>query len=236
LVFPIAQNRSLNIVAFVTKGIDEAADVEESWTSICDRSDVEVDFAGFDKYVQEIISLMPEKPSKWKLNDRLPLDQWHYLGGKVVLLGDAAHAMLPHLGAGAGQSLEDGWVLGRAISEHLASSLNAHFKSLSSTAQLYQSVRLPRAQKTQRTSRAAGDTYELQTDDMKDKTFEECLPMIAERTRERMKWVWEEDLDAAYEKIRDGKGELVEDGVGKKAEMTANGTMVGKQAGGIQTQ
>ena len=136
----------------------------------------------------------------------------------------------------AGQSLEDGWVLGRAVSEYLTSSSDAHFDSLSSTAQLYQSVRLPRAQKTQRTSRAAGDTYELQTEDMKDKTFEECLPLIAERTRERMKWVWEEDLDAAYEKMRDGEEELAEGGVEKKAEMIANGTMVGKQAVGVQAQ
>ena len=236
LVFPISQNKSLNIVAFVTKGVDEVADVEESWTSICDRSDVEEDFAGFDKYVQEIISLMPEKPSKWKLNDRLPLDLWHYFDGKVMLLGDAAHAMLPHLGAGAGQSLEDGWVLGRAVSEYLTAPSNAHFASLSSTAQLYQDVRLPRAQKTQRTSRAAGDTYELQTEDMKDLTFEECLPLIAERTRERMKWVWEEDLDAAYEKMRDEKDNLVDNGVEKKAEMIANGTIVGKQAVGVQAQ
>lgn len=236
LVFPISQNKSLNIVAFVTKGVDEVADVEESWTSICDRSDVEKDFAGFDKYVQEIIGLMPDKPSKWRLNDRLPLDLWHYFDGKVMLLGDSAHAMLPHLGAGAGQSLEDGWVLGRAVSEYLAGSENAHFASLSSTAQTYQDVRLPRAQKTQRTSRAAGDTYELQTEDMQDKTFEECLPLIAERTRERMKWVWEEDLDAAYEKIRDGKDELAANGVEKKTEMVANGGIPGKQAVAMEGQ
>lgn len=203
LVFPISCNTQLNIVAFVTKGEEEVADVKESWTSVCDRKDVEEDYKGFDKYVQELISLMPERPSKWRINDRKPLDLWHYLDGKVCLLGDAAHAMTPHLGAGAGQSLEDGWVLGRALSEYCSDSSNPHFASLASTAQLYQKVRLPRAQKTQITSRAAGNTYELQTDDMIDKSFEECLPMIAERTRERMKWVWEEDLDAAYEKLRD---------------------------------
>ena len=236
LVFPIAQNKTLNIVAFVTKGVDASDDVEESWTSVCDRSDVETDFEGFDKYVQEIISLMPERPSKWKLNDRTPLDQWHYLHGKVMLLGDAAHAMLPHLGAGAGQSLEDGWVLGRATSEYLTTSSSSHFESLQSTAQLYQSVRLPRAQKTQRTSRAAGDTYELQTEDMKDISFEECLPLIAERTRERMKWVWEEDLDAAYEKLRDGKDESAVNGVSKQTEEVSNETMAGKRDLGVQAQ
>ncbi|KAK0855518.1 hypothetical protein LTS02_011060 [Friedmanniomyces endolithicus] len=206
LVFPISRNEQLNIVAFVTKPENEIADVKESWTSICDRQEVFDDFAGFDKTAQEVLSLMPEQPSKWRLNDRQPLDRWHYMNGKVILLGDSAHAMLPHLGAGAGQSMEDGWLLGRALSERLSGSTNSHFASLGSTAQLYQTVRLPRAQKTQATSRAAGNTYELQTEDMLDKSFEECIPMIAERTRERMKWVWEEDLDAAYVKARDGQG------------------------------
>lgn len=225
LVFPISRNEQLNIVAFVTKGEGDVKDVEESWTSICDRKDVETDFEGFDKYVQNIIGLMPEQPSKWRLNDRKPLDKWHNMNGKVILLGDSAHAMLPHLGAGAGQSLEDGWVLGRALSEHLsAPSSNSHFSTLEQTAKLYQTVRLPRAQKTQATSRAAGNTYELQTDDMIDKSLEECLPILAERTRERMKWVWEEDLDAAYEKERDGESP------GKKAENVPNGTEIGKTA------
>ncbi|TKA61619.1 hypothetical protein B0A55_11301, partial [Friedmanniomyces simplex] len=209
LVFPISRNEQLNIVAFVTKPENEIADVQESWTSICERQEVFDDFAGFDKTAQEVLSLMPEQPSKWRLNDRQPLDRWHYMDGKIILLGDSAHAMLPHLGAGAGQSMEDGWLLGRALSEYLpnansnppsSKNRNPHFASLESTAQLYQTVRLPRAQKTQATSRAAGNTYEMQTADMLDKGFEECVPLIAERTRERMKWVWEEDLDAAYEK------------------------------------
>lgn len=211
LVFPISRNEQLNIVAFVTKGESEVKDVVESWTSICDRKEVETDFEGFDEPVQNIINLMPEQPSKWRLNDRKPLDRWHYMDGKVMLLGDSAHAMLPHLGAGAGQSLEDSWVLGRALSELLSSSSSSsgHFASLEATAKLYQTVRLPRAQKTQATSRAAGNTYELQTDEMIDKSLEECLPILAERTRERMKWVWEEDVDAAYEKVRD-RGDVQE--------------------------
>jgi salicylate hydroxylase len=37
-------------------------------------------------------------PGKWRLNDRELLSQWSFMNGKVVLLGDAAHAMLPHQG------------------------------------------------------------------------------------------------------------------------------------------
>ncbi|KAI9704648.1 MAG: hypothetical protein M1820_005396 [Bogoriella megaspora] len=200
LVFPISRNEQLNIVAFVTASEESVADVKESWTSVCDKKDVENDFAGFEENVQAIIRQMPDKPSKWRLNHREPLDRWHYLNGRAILLGDAAHAMLPHLGAGAGQSLEDGWVLGRALAEYLRQAPG--METLENCAQHYQDVRLPRAQKVQRTSRVAGDTYEMQTEDMISKSYEECVPMMAERTRERMKWVWEDDLDKAYETMR----------------------------------
>ena len=45
----------------------------------------------------------------WGLYDRMPLQSW--TKGRLVLLGDAAHAMLPHLGQGANQAIEDGVAL-----------------------------------------------------------------------------------------------------------------------------
>ncbi|RMZ05672.1 hypothetical protein D0862_04895 [Hortaea werneckii] len=202
LIFPIARNTQLNVVAFVTKAASEVADVKESWTSICNKQDVLSDFDGFDRPAQQVLNLLPDEPSKWKLNDREALNKWHYMNGRVILLGDAANAMLPHQGAGAGQAMESGWILGRALSEHLSGTTYTSFASLEKTAQLYQYVRLPRAQKAQRTSRAAGNTYEMQAEDMLDRSYEECIPIMAERTKERMKWVWEEDLDAAFERVK----------------------------------
>jgi len=92
LVFPISRNKTLNVVAFVTAKEEHVQDTKESWTSICDKSDVERDFAEFDDTVQRIIKLMPDQPSKWRLNDREPLEQWHHFGGRLMLVGDAAHA------------------------------------------------------------------------------------------------------------------------------------------------
>lgn len=117
--------------------------------------------------------------------------------------------MLPHLGAGAGQAMEDGWVLGRTLGEFLQSHSSApsdpnQFTTLQACSEHYQAVRLPRAQKVQRTSRIAGNTYEMQTEDMLDKSYDECVPLMAERTRTRMKFVWEEDLDVAYDNVRAG--------------------------------
>lgn len=45
----------------------------------------------------------------WALFDMLPAPT--YYAGNVVLMGDAAHASTPHQGAGAGQALEDAFIL-----------------------------------------------------------------------------------------------------------------------------
>ena len=99
LVFPISQNKTLNIVAFVSKSQAELDGLKESWSSYAPRSDLEKEYQGWDETVTKTIRCMPDNPAKWKLNDRELLSQWTYLNGKVVLLGDAAHAMLPHQGA-----------------------------------------------------------------------------------------------------------------------------------------
>lgn len=119
--------------------------------------------------------------------------------------------MLPHLGAGAGQALEDGWVLARALADHLAgaSSLPRPRRCVTTTTleaamQLYQDVRRPRAERVQAGSRRAGDTYEMQTPEMRALPFEECLPRLAAAARSQMKHVWEEDVDASYLKLRGG--------------------------------
>jgi len=92
LTFPIASNKILNVVAFANAHGKDAEKVAESWTSTCERKDVEEDYRDFAPIVHDIIARMPEQPSKWRINDREPLDRWHYMGGKVMLLGDAAHA------------------------------------------------------------------------------------------------------------------------------------------------
>ena len=207
LVFPISANESLNIVAFVTKPESEVEDTRESWTATCNRSDVEMDFAGFEETVQHIIRQMPDPSSKWRLNYREPLDQWVHMDGKVVLMGDAAHSMMPHQGAGAGQATEDGYILARCLSEYLGSADPAQrMSNLKQWMQLYQRVRLPRAQKVAKTSKEAGETYEMVTDDLKDLLFEDCLPIIADSLRTRMKWVWSEDLGSVYEKAKTEAG------------------------------
>lgn len=57
-----------------------------------------------------------DRPTKWGLYDRDALDTW--VQGRVCLLGDAAHPMLPTFGQGAAQSFEDGAALSSAFERH----------------------------------------------------------------------------------------------------------------------
>ena len=52
---------------------------------------------------------------RWALYDREPLPTW--TKGRLTLLGDAAHPMLPHLGQGANQSIEDGMALATMLAQ-----------------------------------------------------------------------------------------------------------------------
>jgi salicylate hydroxylase len=69
-------------------------------------------FDGWHPAVTELIGAVPQSP-RWGLFARRPLAQWNR--GPVVLLGDAAHAMLPHQGQGANQAIEDAFVLAEEL-------------------------------------------------------------------------------------------------------------------------
>jgi salicylate hydroxylase len=85
-------------------------------------------------------------------------------------------------------------VLGLAVRDYLANPT----AKLSTYTELYQSVRLPRAQKAQITSRQAGDVYEMQGPDFEGLSFEECLSIVKEKLQDRMAWVWSGDVERDY--------------------------------------
>jgi salicylate hydroxylase len=71
-------------------------------------------YPGFDPALRAILSATrPEDMRFDRLFLRRPLQTWG--SGRVTLLGDAAHLLLPHTGQGAAQALEDAVALGLAV-------------------------------------------------------------------------------------------------------------------------
>ena len=114
----------------------------ESWTHECDRSELLETYARWNPALLGLIEAS-DKYYKWALYDRDPLDRW--TRGRVTLLGDSAHPMLPYLGQGACMAVEDGCILARAVS----------WASGDPDAALaeYQRVRMPRTTRAQLGSR-----------------------------------------------------------------------------------
>lgn len=104
LVFPVRGGELINYVGF----IPTSEETSESWSAAGDPDRLRAEFAGWDPAVVNLLSRV-ESTFWWGLYDREPIDRW--TSGRLALLGDAAHPMLPHLGQGANQAIEDGAAL-----------------------------------------------------------------------------------------------------------------------------
>jgi len=126
----------------------------ESWTEEGSGDKMRADFADFEPRVQKLLSFV-RSTLKWRLMDRKPLPTWVHQKGRLVLLGDACHPMLPYRAQGAAIAVEDAAVIGALFS---------HVSSLSQVPALlraYQDLRLPRATATQQSSRLNQKIFHL---------------------------------------------------------------------------
>ena len=89
---------------------------------------------------------------RWGLFTVRPLLRWSR--GRAVLLGDAAHAMLPHHGQGANTTIEDAIILAELLTGAAPGDLEAVLGR-------YQALRRARTRKIQRSSRATNDLLHL---------------------------------------------------------------------------
>jgi salicylate hydroxylase len=94
--------------------MNEDPDSAQSWVNEGDPKKMLATFAGFPQWTKDML-VLPEQIGLWQLRDLDPLDTW--VRGRIILIGDAAHAMLPTQGQGASQAIEDAEALGAFFSE-----------------------------------------------------------------------------------------------------------------------
>jgi salicylate hydroxylase len=87
----------------------------ESWSEKGAAEECAKDFTGWHHDIIELIGNV-ETLHKWGLFGRPPLDTWSK--GRVTLLGDACHSMMPYLGQGVNMALEDASVLARCLEQN----------------------------------------------------------------------------------------------------------------------
>jgi salicylate hydroxylase len=101
----------------------------------------------------------------------------------LTLLGDAAHPMLPHVGQGANQAIEDGVALATVLSM-------ADADTAPQALQTYERVRRERTARVQRISRANGARYDAASADLSARDRQ-----LSNQARDRA-WMWDCDAEA----------------------------------------
>jgi salicylate hydroxylase len=152
----IRHGKTVNYVAFSQR----EGWAEEGWNIHSTTAELLAEFEGWHESIRTIIAATPpELCYKWALYAREPLDHW--VKGRVGLLGDAAHAMLPFMGQGAASAIEDAIVLARAFDA--ASTVEESLLR-------YEKARRDRANWVQAESRANGMRMEGKDTDAYDKS------------------------------------------------------------------
>ena len=152
LTFPLRGAELINYVGFVPA--DE--EMKESWSAPGDPEVLRREFAGWDPRIGSLLNQI-QTTFRWALYDRDPLPTW--TKGRLTLLGDAAHPMLPHLGQGANQSIEDGMALATILAR-------ADRKTAPAALLVYERLRRERVAQVQRGARENGLRYDSANSDL----------------------------------------------------------------------
>ncbi|KAE8453939.1 hypothetical protein EG329_007715 [Mollisiaceae sp. DMI_Dod_QoI] len=166
-----------------------------------------VDFMGWGPTVLKIVNLMSEEvPSVdcWALYHINNIGK--YNKGKILLLGDAAHAATPHQAGGVGQCVEDALV----ISELLGDLPDSSYHAIINACRAYNIIRRPRARKLVSTSYEAGLLYSFMGPEGDD------IHAIKKNLETRMRWIWEEDMEDQVRRAKEVFKQLEAGDTGKK--------------------
>jgi salicylate hydroxylase len=177
MVYPVRSGRFFNYVGFVpTK-----SETIESWSAIGDRDELAASFDGWDPRVVGFLEKV-ETCFWWGLYDRRPLASWTM--GRLALLGDAAHAMLPHLGQGANQAIEDGVALAVFLEERDPA-------EIADVLRQYEAFRRARTDVIQAEARKQGLRLDSRSGSLQDRDRE------ITRSAEFRKWLYDYDVERA---------------------------------------
>jgi salicylate hydroxylase len=177
LAYPVRAGELIDYVGVVQTN----AQTRASWSCPGVPAVLAREFAGWDRMVETIIARV-SATFRWGLYDGEPLPRW--TRGRLTLLGDAARSMLPHVGQGASQAIEDAVALAAVLSR-------AERASTPRALQIYESLRRERCARVQRSSRVNGARYDASGSDLarRDRA-------LATQPQERA-WIWNYDAEAA---------------------------------------
>jgi salicylate hydroxylase len=140
--YPVRDGQFVNVVAVVPEAVGD-----EGWGRLGEPAVLRAHFRGCAGPLRDLLGL-PDSWLVWSLADRAvarPLAR-----GRVALIGDAAHPVLPYLAQGAALAIEDAAVLTRALADR---------PDVPSALAAFAAERTARVRRVQKAARGNGRTY-----------------------------------------------------------------------------
>lgn len=114
MAYPIKNNKVYNMVLLHPAKPHQKGN--ESWTTKGDKKEMMDFYKSWSPLVQNLLSYVPEgEVMEWTLNSHKPLPSW--IEGKIALIGDSSHPMLPYVAQGAADAVEDAGTIVAAFTQ-----------------------------------------------------------------------------------------------------------------------
>ena len=177
----VSQRRLVNFVAIV----EQDTWTGESWTDRGEVADALAAFEGWHPQVREIVGAVDET-FIWALFDRPPLARWS--DGRITLLGDACHPMVPFMAQGAAQAIEDGATLTACV-QQVGSGIPTALER-------YEQLRLPRTSRLQALSTANKTRFHLPDGAAQRERDRQMATEATDWSFDAVAWIYEHDASA----------------------------------------
>ena len=147
MTYTIAAGESFNMVLSHVDRSDPS-----TWKPENAVKDMQAEFEDWDPRLTKIIGMI-DKTVKWPLLSGKPLPNWLSPSKKVLIMGDAAHAMVPYMSQGAAMAVEDGAAIAAVLS------LVETAEELPTALKVFETVRIKRSSQMQAASMLNGKLW-----------------------------------------------------------------------------
>ncbi|KAF8159235.1 salicylate hydroxylase [Crassisporium funariophilum] len=191
IAYPISRGKFINFVAFKARHDLEDTKFNGPWVGPTDKSEFLNMFRNWEPEVQALLDCV-ERPLRWAIHTVKPLNS--FVSGNVVILGDAAHASTPHQGSGAGQAIEDAYILSTVIGHPFTTR-----ETIARALRVYDHVRRPFAQKVHERARLNGlyftfNCREIDFDTVPEQEILSKLRILGQIFTKNWEWAWSTSL------------------------------------------
>ena len=193
IMYPVDYGRKVNVGFWPWRR--EPWENTQNWVLPAQREAMKKQFASWGDVCYKIMDLMGDPP--FFATHHHATGPESYISDRVCLIGDAAHAMTPHQGAGAGQAMEDAYVLSEVLQQIGERPTHGQVEA---ALKAYESVRKPRAERVLKTSWEAMSFWaDFYTESLTDERIQQY---IAE-ANQRFQWIWHADIAAQAKRAVD---------------------------------